>query len=155
MVHRNQTSLDNNSRKKKTFPVVANFIDWSKAFPRQYPKLGVESFINILLGHPLFKFWPVSFKTDKISVKWHGCKSSKRNLNCVGHVWSTLGLLKYLSQPKYSSDVVDPRERLKFLDVLSVLEKVNLLTVGMSYFNVKCLAPNDTPSDNQFIYPSS
>ena len=45
MVHRILTALDNNSR-KETFAVVANLIDWNNAFPRQCPKLGVESFIQ-------------------------------------------------------------------------------------------------------------
>ena len=45
MIHRILTTLDNNS-KRETFAVIANLIDWSKAFPRQCPKLGVESFIK-------------------------------------------------------------------------------------------------------------
>ena len=45
MIHRILSALDNNSR-RETFAVVANLIDWSKAFPRQCPKLGVESFIK-------------------------------------------------------------------------------------------------------------
>ena len=40
IIHRILSALDNNSR-KETFAVVANLIDWSKAFPRQCPKLGV------------------------------------------------------------------------------------------------------------------
>ena len=45
MINRILTALDNNS-KKEVFAVVANLIDWSKAFPRQCPQLGVESFIK-------------------------------------------------------------------------------------------------------------
>ena len=45
IIHRILSTLDNNS-KRETFAVVANLIDWSKAFPRQCPKLGVESFIT-------------------------------------------------------------------------------------------------------------
>ena len=45
MIHRILTVLDNNSR-KDIFAVVANLIDWNNAFPRQCPKLGVESFIK-------------------------------------------------------------------------------------------------------------
>ena len=45
MIHRILSALDNNS-KKETYAVIANLIDWSKAFPRQCPKLGVESFIK-------------------------------------------------------------------------------------------------------------
>ena len=43
LIHRVLTVLDNNSR-RNTFAVIANMIDWNSAFPRQCPKLGVESF---------------------------------------------------------------------------------------------------------------
>ena len=45
MINRILTALDKNSRREK-FAVVANLIDWNKAFPRQCPKLGVQSFIK-------------------------------------------------------------------------------------------------------------
>ena len=45
MLHRILSALDNNSR-GDIFAVVANLIDWNNAFPRQCPKLGVESFIQ-------------------------------------------------------------------------------------------------------------
>ena len=45
MVHRILEVLDNNS-KSETVAVVANLIDWNNAFPRQCPKLGIESFIS-------------------------------------------------------------------------------------------------------------
>ena len=154
MIHRILTSLDNNSR-KETFAVVANLIDWSKAFPRQCPKLGVESFIKNGVRPALIPILTSFFQNRKITVKWHGCKSSKRNLNGGSPAGSTLGLLEYLSQSNDSADVVDPKDRFKFVDDLSILEIVNLLTVGMSSFNVKCQVPNDIPSHNQYIDPSS
>ena len=45
MIHRILSALDNNS-KGDIFAVVANMIDWNNAFPRQCPKLGVESFLR-------------------------------------------------------------------------------------------------------------
>ena len=45
MLHRILSALDNNSR-GDIFAVVANLVDWNNAFPRQCPKLGVESFIQ-------------------------------------------------------------------------------------------------------------
>ena len=45
MVHRILSVLDNNSR-RETFAIVANLIDWKDAFPKQCPKLGIESFIR-------------------------------------------------------------------------------------------------------------
>ena len=45
MLHIILAMLDNNS-KGDVFAVVANLIDWNNAFPRQCPKLGIESFIE-------------------------------------------------------------------------------------------------------------
>ena len=42
-------------------------------------------------------------------------------------------------------------DRFKFVDDLTILEKVNLLTVVMSSFNVKNQVPNDIPNHNQYI----
>ena len=39
----------------------------------------------------------------------------------------------------------------KFLDDLSVLEIVNLSTMGITSFNLKLQVPNDIPQHNQFI----
>ena len=45
MIHRILTALDNNSR-GDVFAVIANLIDWNNAFPRQCPKLGIESHLS-------------------------------------------------------------------------------------------------------------
>ena len=43
MIDTIHSALDNNSR-RKIFAVVENMIDWSSAFVRQCPKLGVDFF---------------------------------------------------------------------------------------------------------------
>ena len=45
MIHRILTVLDTNTQ-RETFAVIASMIDWNNAFPRQCPKLGIESFIE-------------------------------------------------------------------------------------------------------------
>ena len=152
MIHRILSSLDNNS-KKETFAVVANLIDWSKAFPRQCPKLGVESFIRNGVRPSLIPVLTSFFQKRKMTVKWHGCLSSKRNLNGGGPAGSNLGLLEYLSQSNNSADIVSPEDRFKFVDDLTILEIINLLTVGISSFNLKGQVPNDIPTHNQYINP--
>ena len=61
-----------------------------------------------------------------MSVKWHGCQSVPVKINGGGPQGATLGILEYLSQ---SNNNV--RNRFKFVDDLTVLEIVNLLTVGI------------------------
>jgi hypothetical protein len=48
---------------------------------------------------------------------------------------------------------VDVKDRFKFVDDLTVLEIVNLLTVGITSFNIKQQVPTDIPTHNQFIPP--
>ena len=46
-------------------------------------------------------------------------------------------------------------DRFKFVDDLSFLEVINLLTVGISSFNLKSQVPTDIPLHNQFIPPEN
>ena len=91
----------------------------------------------------------------KLTVKWHGCKSSKRDLNGGGPAGSTLGLLEYLSQSNDSANCVDPEDKFKLVKDLKVLEIVNLLTVGIPSFNLRNQGPNNIPAHNQYIPPNN
>ena len=86
-----------------------------------------------------------------MSVKWHQTNSSSQNLSGGGPQGATLGLLEYLSQSNNNCDHVDPELRFKWMDDLSLLEVVNLLTIGIATFNVKQQVPNDIPVDNGYI----
>ena len=98
MVHRILTALDNNSR-RETFAVVANMIDWNNAFPRQCPKLGIESFIQNGVRPGLIPVLISYFQDREMSVKWHGCRSAPRKVNGGGPQGVTLGLLEYFPSP--------------------------------------------------------
>ena len=154
MLHRILTALDNNSR-GDIFAVVANLIDWNNAFPRQCPKLGIESFIQNGVRPSLIPVLINYFQDRKMSVKWHGCRSVPKDIKGGGPQGATLGLLEYLSQSNNNADCVDVRDRFKFIDDLSVLEIVNLLTVGITSFNLKQQIPADIPTHNQFIPPDN
>ena len=78
-----------------------------------------------------------------------------KNIKGGGPQGATLGLLEYLSQSNHSADCVEVVDRFKFVDDLTILEVVNLLTVGISSFNLKQQPPNDIPSHNQFIQPQN
>ena len=62
-----------------------------------------------------------------------------------------MGILEYISQSSGCSDCVDENGRFRFLDDLSILEKIYLLTVGLASINVKLQVPNDIQEGNQFI----
>ena len=150
MLHRILSALDNNS-KGDTFAVVASLIDWNNAFPRQCPKLGIESFIQNGVRPALIPVLINYFQGRKMSVKWHGCRSVAKDIKGGGPQGATLGLLEYMSQSNHSADCVDVKDRFKFVDDLSILEIVNLLTVGISSMNIKNSVPSDLPCHNQFI----
>ena len=94
----------------------------------------------------------ISYLQDrKMVVKWHGETSSVRNLNGGGPQGATFGIWEYLAQSNSSADCVDSEYRFKFVDDLTVLEKINLLVVGLSSYYAKSSVPNDIASHNQII----
>ena len=84
-------------------------------------------------------------------VKWHGVTSSVRDLNGGGPQGATFGIWEYLAQSNNSADCVDQNYRFKFVDDLTVLEKINLLIVGLSSFYSKASVPSDVAEHNQII----
>ena len=60
-------------------------------------------------------------------------------------------VLEYLLQSNDNAYCVGLSDRYKFVDDLSILEIVNLLTVGLTSFNLKQQVPSDIPLHNQFI----
>lgn len=88
-----------------------------------------------------------------MKVKWHKCYSTTRYLNGGGPQGATIGLLEYLSQSNHSADCVEEDNRYKFVDDLTILEIINLLTVGLTSFNLKSQVPSDIPDHNQYIPP--
>jgi hypothetical protein len=101
-------------------------IDWNNAFPRQCPKLGVESFMKNVVRPALIPLLINYFQVRKMSIKWHGCRSIPKDLKGGGPQGATLGLLEYLFQSNNSSDCVDVKDRFKFVDDLSILETCSL-----------------------------
>ena len=89
------------------------------------------------------------------TVKWRGFKSSTTRINGGGPQGATLGILEYLSNSNNNANCVGQDERFKFVDDLSVLEIVNLLTVGICSMNVRQQVPNDMLENNQYIPPEN
>ena len=117
--------------------------DWKEAFPRQCPKLGVEAFIKSGVRPSLIPLIVNYLQDRKMKVKWHGETSKERNLNGGGPQGATFGIWKYLAQSNNSADCVEPEYRFKFVDDLTVLEKINLLITGLASFNAKSRVPSD------------
>ena len=86
-----------------------------------------------------------------MKVKWNGKVSSIRNLNGGGPQGGLLGILEYLSQTNNNTDFIPVQEKFKFIDDLSTLEIINLISVGLSCYNSKYHIPSDIAEHSQFV----
>ena len=92
------------------------------------------------------------FQGRKGFVKWRGINSQTKHIHGGGPQGGFFGILEYLSQSNYNAEMVDPEEKVNFVDDLTLLEIFNLISIGMSCFNVKLNVPSDIPTHNGFIH---
>ena len=111
-INRILESLDKSS-KKESCAVLATLVDWKQAFPRQCPKLGVESFLKNGVRPSLIPVLISYFQGRQMKVKWHGQLSSSRNLNGGGPQGSTFGIWEYLSQSNDNCNGISEEDRFK------------------------------------------
>ena len=120
----------------KTCAVVDACIDRKKAFQRQCPALGVQFWIQNGVRPALIMLLTDLFRDRVMSVRWHGVTSSERTLSGCGPQGSTLGLLEYLRQSYNNTENIPPDLKFKWLDDMTVLEVINLLTIGISSYHI-------------------
>ena len=84
-------------------------------------------------------------------VKWHGKLSQPRKLPGGGAMGASLGNWEFLSQTNDNANCVPEEDRFKFVDDLTTLEIINLLTIGLSSLYMKNHVPSDIPEHGQFI----
>ena len=154
MVHEILTILDTNNEKEK-YAVIAQMIDWSKAFDRVDPKLCIESFIRNGVRPTLIPLLVSFFQDRQMHVKWHGTTSSVRTLPGGVPQGSTFGLLGFKSSSNENADHVPLNRRFKFVDDLSTLEKLNLLLLGLIDYNFHDHVASDIGTDQKFLPPEN
>ena len=88
-------------------------------------------------------------------VKWNGEISTKRDLPGGGPQGSTFGLLEYKSNSNDNADHVEENMRYKFVDELSILDKLNLIVLGLSSYNFKQHIASDIGINEKFLSPSN
>ena len=137
--------------KNEACAVLATFVDWKQAFPRQCPTLGVRSFVKNGVRPSLIPLLINYFQGRRMKVKWNGQISSERKLKGGGPQGSTFGIWEYISQSNSNADCISESDKFKFVDDLSFLELIYLLNVGMASYNLKQHIPSNVPSHNQII----
>ena len=113
------------------FAVFCTMVDWKQAFDRQCPKLGVCSFMRNGVRKDIIPVLIIYFENRRMIVKWHGIESSMRMLNGGGPQGALWGILEYLAQSNNNTDYISPNRKFKFIDDLSILEIINLLSIGI------------------------
>ena len=142
-------SVDRNSANEK-FAVFCSLIDWRQAFDRQCPTLGVQSFVNNGVRNSLIPLLINYFEDRKMIVKWHGKESTTRDLIGGGPQGALWGILEYLSQSNNNTDYIRSENKFKFIDDLSILEMVNLLSIGFASYNFR-MHVADIPTNGYHI----
>ena len=126
-------------------------IDWKQAFDRQDPKLGVEAFLKTGVRPSLIPILINYFQQRSMKVKWKGNLSSSRNLPGGGPQGATLGLLEYSAQSNDNANFLNNDEKYKFVDDLSILEIINLVTIGITSYNFKQHVASDIAIDHKYL----
>ena len=150
MINRILTILDVNNEKEKN-AVITQLIDWNKAFDRQDPKLGIQSLIKIGIRPTLIPVLASFFMKRRMAVKWHGLLSSPREMPGGGPAGCTLGLLLYDGNSNENANHVSPDMRFKFVDDLSILEKINLILAGLTNYNFRDHVASDIGVNQKFL----
>ena len=150
MMNQILTILDTNNEHEK-YAVLAQLIDWSKAFDRQDPTLGIKAFIKNGVRPTLIPLLVSYFQQRKMIVKWNGTMSTTHDLPGGGPQGCSLGLLEYKSNSNDNADHVQRDKRFKFVDDLSILEKLNLILLGLSEYNFKTHVASDIGIGQKYL----
>ena len=154
MLHKILCTVDKNSQ-EEAYAVILSMIDWAQAFDRQSHYLGIKSFIQNGVRPALIPILIDFFQDRKMVVKWKGMKSSTRPLNGGGPQGGTLGIIEYTSQSNDNSNFVDSKDKFKFIDDLSILELIALLSQGLASFYHKNSVPSDIGIDRAYLPPEN
>ena len=89
------------------------------------------------------------FKDRKMIVKWQDTTSTTLDLPGGGPQGCTFGLLEYKSNS--NDNHVPANMRYKFVDDLSILERLNLILCGLTEYNFKNQVASDIGIDRTYL----
>ena len=150
MIDRILTLLDKNNV-SEAYGIIVHLCDWSNAFDRQCPKLALQSFVNNNVRESVISVLVSYFQDRKMIVKWKNTLSSVRPLPGGAPQGCPMGQESYNSQTSQNADFVDPQDRYKWIDDLSLLEIINLIVSGTSSYNFKHHVASDVGIDQKYL----
>ena len=90
-----------------------------------------------------------------MDVKWKVILSKMCHLPGRGPQGGTLGIEEYPSQNNDNVEFQPDDKKIKFIDDLSILEIINLLSIGFSSYDYNSHAPSDIGTDNFYLKPQN
>lgn len=127
-------------------------VDWSNAFDRQDPTLGIQKFLQMGVRKSLIPVL-ISYLTErKMTVRFNGELSEVHQLIGGGPQGTLLGGIEYMVQSNDNADCVEKEDRFKYIDDLSILE-VLCLTGFLMEYDCHQHVPSDIGIDQMFLPP--
>ena len=135
---------------------IATMLDWSAAFDRQCPKLGIQRFLECGVRPEIVPILVSYLSMRSMSVKLNGVCSETFQMPGGGPQGTLLGVLEYLTQSNNNADCIDQSLRFKYVDDLTILELIslNLSSTGLASYNYKLQVPSDIGAGH-FYLPAS
>ena len=90
-------------------------------------------------------------KERKMHVKWKSAVSSEKSLPGGGPQGVPLGQYSYISQSNTNASFVPQQDRFKWIDDLTTLEVINLITVGLTSYNFKQHVASDIGINQKYL----
>ena len=130
--------------------VIATSLDWASAFDRQDPTLAIQKFIKLGIRPSLIPLLCSYLDERKMTVNFNNEVSEILTLIGGGPQGTLIGGIEYLVQSNDSADIVNPEDRFKYIDDLSVLQLV--LLSGLLYeYNFREHVASDIGLDQKFL----
>ena len=129
-------------------------MDWQAAFDRQDPTIAINKFIALGVRPSLIPVLVSYLSNRKMKVKFNGEVSSEHGLNGGGPQGTLIGQIEYLVNSNDNADIVNPEDRFKYIDDLSVLELV-MMTGLLKQYDFHNHVASDIPTDHLYLPASS
>ena len=139
--------LDNNNN---CSAVIASLVDWSSAFDRQDPTLGMQKFIKMGVRPSVIPLLASYLTNREMQVRYNDSYSGTYQLPGGGPQGTLLGLIEYFVQSNDNADCVEPDLKFKFVDDLSFLELVMLAGI-LTEYNFKQHIASDIGIDELYV----
>ena len=151
LIDKTTSILDDSDFQFQKVAVILEMFDWSKAFDMQCNTQAITSLVQNNVRNCLIPVLTSYVSGRTMTVKWKGTKSTPRDLPGGGAQGTIIGPITYFSQSNDSASCVPSDERFKFVDDLTILEKV-IITNKITSYNFRRHVPSDIADHGNYIH---